>query len=73
MDPDAVPGHLPAVQRQDGHAHLCGAHVREVPLEQNRLRAGSGWVLLGVLFHTDPGWTCQRPVRPEGLNYGLVL
>lgn len=62
MDPDAVSGHLPALLHQDGHANLCRAHGRDISLEQNRFWAGSGRILLGLLFHTDPGRTCQRQV-----------
>lgn len=59
MDPGAVHGHMPPLLRPDDHAGVRRFHGHQIPLEQNRLWSGPGWVLLGLLLHADPGRTRQ--------------
>lgn len=59
MDPGAVYGHMPPLLRPDDHAGVRRFHGHQIPLEQNRLWSGPGWVLLGLLLHADPGRTRQ--------------
>lgn len=59
MDTNAGSGHLPALQRQDDYADLRCANGTDFSLEQNQLWVGSEWILLGLLFYTNPGRTCQ--------------
>lgn len=59
MDASVVCGDVPVVLCPDDDARLCGGDGSHVPLEQDRLWPGPGWILLGLLVHSDPGGSCE--------------
>lgn len=59
MDGGAAVGHMSAVLRPCGHAHLCREHGRALRLVQERVRHGAGQLFLGLLLHSGSRWLHQ--------------